>query len=413
MASALDGEKQRSTASRQGNHTWSRCSRGSSRTGTGRGYSSNAELDFHTDSSDVVFLSCYNKALQGGMSITTSSIAAYEVMAKEFPDLAEYLRKPVHFSRQGEEAPDEAPSYPHPIFDEQDGKLFSKWNRNRVTSAQKLPGVPQLTSEHWRALETFDRIVRREDLAHTMWLEPGDIQIINSHVTLHSRTEFADHAEPEKKRLLFRLWLAPADSDRLPESWRVLFNAVEPGTASAITPAVSSTVASAGRPRADPYLDDIVVLARLEAEGLHEALDVVGAAAREARYPDGLSFEIGEAFHPGFAGQRDTENIAADGGVVKAHVSALLDRDHGARRVADREIRPTADDELHRGGRARHGIHFHFQPFLLEVPEVDGQRTRIGEGRGDLGLRMQQRDFLQPLGTCLLQGCAPCQRQRQ
>jgi len=200
------------------------------RTGTGRGYSSNAELDFHTDSSDVVFLSCYNKALQGGMSITTSSIAAYEVMAKEFPDLAEYLRKPVHFSRQGEEAPDEAPSYPHPIFDEQDGKLFSKWNRNRVTSAQKLPGVPQLTSEHWRALETFDRIVRREDLAHTMWLEPGDIQIINSHVTLHSRTEFADHAEPEKKRLLFRLWLAPADSDRLPESWRVLFNAVEPGT---------------------------------------------------------------------------------------------------------------------------------------------------------------------------------------
>lgn len=200
------------------------------RTGTGRGYSSNAELDFHTDSSDVVFLSCYNKALQGGMSITTSSIAAYEVMAKEFPELAEYLRKPVHFSRQGEEAPDEAPSYPHPIFDEQDGKLFSKWNRNRVTSAQKLPGVPQLTSEHWRALETFDRIVRREDLAHTMWLEPGDIQIINSHVTLHSRTEFADHAEPEKKRLLFRLWLAPADSDRLPESWRVLFNAVEPGT---------------------------------------------------------------------------------------------------------------------------------------------------------------------------------------
>ena len=57
------------------------------RTGTGRGYSSNAELDFHTDSSDVVFLSCYNKAVEGGMSITTSSIAAYEAMAKEFPSL--------------------------------------------------------------------------------------------------------------------------------------------------------------------------------------------------------------------------------------------------------------------------------------------------------------------------------------
>ena len=44
------------------------------RTGTGRGYSSNAELDFHTDSADVVGLTCYNKAAAGGMSITTSSL---------------------------------------------------------------------------------------------------------------------------------------------------------------------------------------------------------------------------------------------------------------------------------------------------------------------------------------------------
>lgn len=200
------------------------------RTGTGRGYSSSAELDFHTDSADVVFLSCYNKALEGGMSITTSSISAYEAMAQEFPDLMHYLHQPVHFSRQGEEAADEPPSYPHPIFDEAGGKLFSKWNWNRVNSAQKLQGVPQLSEAHWRALTTFDRIVRRERLAHTMWLDPGDIQIINSHVTVHSRTGFEDHTDPERKRLLFRLWLAPADSDRLPESWRVLYKAVEPGT---------------------------------------------------------------------------------------------------------------------------------------------------------------------------------------
>ena len=200
------------------------------RTGTGRGYSSNAELDFHTDSADIVFLSCYNKAVSGGMSITTSSGAAYEAYAEEHPDLVAWLRQPVHFSRQGEEAPDEAPSYPHPIFDERGGKLFSKWNRNRVTSAQRLPGVPQLSVEHRRALETFDGIVRRPDLAHTMWLEPGDVQIINSHVTLHSRTEFVDHEDAARKRLLFRLWLAPPDGDLLPESWRVLYKAVGPGT---------------------------------------------------------------------------------------------------------------------------------------------------------------------------------------
>ncbi|MDB5862962.1 MAG: hypothetical protein JWO70_768 [Betaproteobacteria bacterium] len=200
------------------------------RTGKGRGYSSNAELDFHTDSADMVFLSCYNKAASGGMSITTSSLEAYSRMKREHPALAEWLHRPVHFSRQGEEAPDEAPSYPHPIFDEAGGRLFSKWNRNRVTSAQKLEGVPQIPPEHREALETFDSIVRRSDLAHSMWLEPGDVQIINSHVTVHSRTDFVDHDEAANKRLLFRLWLAPPDGEALPESWRVLYKAVEPGT---------------------------------------------------------------------------------------------------------------------------------------------------------------------------------------
>ena len=200
------------------------------RTGTGRGYSSNAELDFHTDSADLVALSCYNKARAGGMSITTSTPAAYARMKADYPALAEWLRRPVHFSRQGEQAPDEAPSYPHPIVDECDGKLFSKWNWNRVTSAQKLDGVPRVSAEHKKALDTFDQVVRHADLAHTMWLEPGDLQIINSHVTLHSRTDFTDHDDTAKKRLLFRLWLSPPDGDRLPESWRVLYKAVEPGT---------------------------------------------------------------------------------------------------------------------------------------------------------------------------------------
>ncbi|MCW5605917.1 MAG: TauD/TfdA family dioxygenase, partial [Burkholderiales bacterium] len=99
------------------------------RTGTGRGYNTNAELDFHTDSTDVVVLSCYNRAVAGGMSITTSSVAAFHAMRREHPELADLLLEPVHFSRQGEQAPDEAPSYPHPVFDAVDGRLCSKWNR--------------------------------------------------------------------------------------------------------------------------------------------------------------------------------------------------------------------------------------------------------------------------------------------
>ena len=200
------------------------------RSASGRGYSSSAQLDFHTDSADVVGLSCYNQAISGGMSMVTSSISAYLAMQKEAPDLLEFLHQPVHFSRQGEQSADEAPSYPHPIFDQADGRLFSRWNRNRVSAGQKLDGVPQISAKHLAALERFDALLRRPELMYTMYLQAGDMQLLNSHVNLHARTDFVDHEEIGKKRLLFRLWLATPDSVRLPDSWRVQYRGVEPGT---------------------------------------------------------------------------------------------------------------------------------------------------------------------------------------
>ncbi|MGE0225859.1 MAG: TauD/TfdA family dioxygenase [Acetobacteraceae bacterium] len=200
------------------------------RTGRGRGYSSNAELDFHTDSADIVLLSCYNVARAGGMSMVTSSVSAHNAMAVERPDLAELLHLPYWFSRQQEQAPGETPAYPNPIFDVADGLMCSKWNRNRLTSAQRIEGVPPVTEAQWQALDMLDAVLRRPDLMHTMYLRPGDMQILNNHVTLHSRTEFEDHDDPALKRTLFRLWLAPPDSPRLPDSWQPAFGSVAPAT---------------------------------------------------------------------------------------------------------------------------------------------------------------------------------------
>lgn len=200
------------------------------RTGTGRGYSSNAELDYHTDTSDIVFLTCYNRAVSGGMTIVSSSHAGYQAFARERPDLLEWLHEPIGFSRQGEQAPDEGPFVMQPVFDACEGRLFSRWNWNRMTSAQALDGVPRLSARHREALDLFDQIVRREDIAYSMWLQPGEIQIVNSHTTLHSRTAFVDHDDPAQKRLLYRLWLAPPDSVRLPDSWRDLYRSIEPGS---------------------------------------------------------------------------------------------------------------------------------------------------------------------------------------
>ena len=200
------------------------------RSAGGRGYSSSSDLDFHTDGADVVLLTCYNVAKSGGQSMVTSSVTAHNVLATERPDLAEMLHLPHHFSRQQEQAPDEGPFYPNPIYDMADGILCSKWNRNRLTMAQKIEGVPPLSADRWEALAALDGVLRRPELMHSMYLRPGDMQILNNHVTLHSRTEFEDFDDPALKRTLFRLWLAPPDSPRLPDSWEPAYRSVEAGT---------------------------------------------------------------------------------------------------------------------------------------------------------------------------------------
>ncbi len=164
------------------------------------------------------------------MSMVSSSLTAHNVIVHERPDLAEILYEPFTFSRQAEEAPDETPTYSNPVFDVLDGVFFGKWNRNRILSAQKIEGVTQLSEGQREAMDAFDEVLRRPDVMHTMFLEPGDAQILSSFTTLHSRTTFEDHDAPEDKRLLYRLWLTPSDAPQIPASWKPLFRSSDART---------------------------------------------------------------------------------------------------------------------------------------------------------------------------------------
>ncbi len=200
------------------------------RAATGRGYSSNAALDFHVDGADLTTLACYNKAQSGGQSMVVSSVSARNQMVRERPDLAQLLHADYYYSRQGEQAEDEREFYAQPIFDVFNQRVFGKWNRNRLQTAQNLAGVPQLKPEQIEALELLDEILMRKEFLYTMYLEPGDLQIMNNYLMLHSRTEFIDFDNPAEKRLLFRLWLTPPDAIRLPPSWEEIYRTVEPAT---------------------------------------------------------------------------------------------------------------------------------------------------------------------------------------
>ncbi len=199
------------------------------RSATGRGYSSNAELDFHVDGADVVLLSCYNQAPHGGDSMCSSSLAAYRQLQMERPDLAAVLHETLPFSLQGEQA-DGLPAFIHmPVFGERDGRIFCMWVRNRVVFGEKLPGAPPLRAQQREAMVLLDEIVRRPEFMFLMRLEAGDLQMLSNHTALHSRTEFHDSPEPTEKRLLYRLWLSTPNAPPLPAPWSAYYGAVEEG----------------------------------------------------------------------------------------------------------------------------------------------------------------------------------------
>jgi alpha-ketoglutarate-dependent taurine dioxygenase len=76
-----------------------------------------------------------------------------------------------------------------------------------MRSAQWGAHVQPLGAGQMEALETLDRLNDDPRFLLTMDLRPGDLQFLNNHVILHSRTAYVDHPEPERRRHLVRLWL--------------------------------------------------------------------------------------------------------------------------------------------------------------------------------------------------------------
>ena len=65
-------------------------------------------------------------------------------------------------------------------------------------------------------MDLFDEIAGSDALRLDMEFDDGDIQILNNHWILHSRTVYEDFEEPERRRHLMRLWLACDDGPPFP-----------------------------------------------------------------------------------------------------------------------------------------------------------------------------------------------------
>ena len=204
---------------------------GSYKTVNGRGYNTNAELDFHCDSCDVVALLCRRTAREGGASKVVSSPALVAEFARRRPDLVPVLRQPFYYSYQGAQDPAQPPYYDIPLLGAVDAPFAFRINRKNVVAAQRdFAEVPRLTPAQIEALDLIDTLLTDPSLCYSMWLERGDMQLLNNYTTVHSRTSFVDHDDPDQKRHLLRLWLAVPCSQALPADWEPYYGDRRPGS---------------------------------------------------------------------------------------------------------------------------------------------------------------------------------------
>lgn len=188
---------------------------------------SSGPLRFHSDRCDVVALLCVRQARAGGLSKIVSAVSVAKAIRDRRPDLHALLCQDYWRSRQGEELGGERQVYALPLFATHAGKFTTQYSRTFVEAAQKLPGVPRLTAAQDEALDLHGALC--DELAFTMELRPGDLQLLNNHVIYHGRTAYEDDSGPDRDRLLLRLWLAPSNSRELPAGFEVLWSTTAAG----------------------------------------------------------------------------------------------------------------------------------------------------------------------------------------
>ena len=192
---------------------------------TTRLYTTAAAQPYHTDSADVVGLLCLAQARSGGDSHVASSPAVFNAVLRERPHLAALLAQPFAWDRKGEVPPGCDPWFHVPVFCRSPaGRVVSMYDRSFINAAQarfagREGGVERLTPAQVEALDAADAAAASDALRLDMRLEPGDVQLLHSHVTWHSRGAFSDGpgAGGRSSRHLLRLWLAPPPQ----EAWEL------------------------------------------------------------------------------------------------------------------------------------------------------------------------------------------------
>ncbi|MEL7061787.1 MAG: TauD/TfdA family dioxygenase [Acidobacteriota bacterium] len=194
-----------------------------------RGPSSSRELRFHSDRCDVLSFLCVRPALSGGDSFLVSTPTIHDAIRARRPDLLEELYGLWYSKRHTVDPANPQPWCQQPIFARVDDRFVAYLLRVLIDRAYAMPELPDLRPSQRQALDLIDDLCADPTFHVRFRQEAGDILFANNFTTLHSRSEFVDAPEPERRRLILRIWLSVPNSRRLPDALACTFGATEAG----------------------------------------------------------------------------------------------------------------------------------------------------------------------------------------
>ena len=96
-------------------------------------------------------------------------------------------------------------------------KFFARFGQKYVESAQRFPQVPRLTNDQIEAMNLFSKLALSKNFRLDMEFKRGDMQFLNNHCIVHSRTEYQDYPEIERRRHLVRMLLFTSSYEDVPK----------------------------------------------------------------------------------------------------------------------------------------------------------------------------------------------------
>jgi hypothetical protein len=172
-------------------------------------YHRGGPLPMHMDPVDVVGLWCVRAAKRGGESGISSSMALHNEILRTRPDLVEILYRgyryiKVHDAKNRDQG--RLTDHYCPIFADIGGETICSFLPSVIEMAAE-EGLVKLSPLETEALEYFKELAGSTEFRFDMHFEPGDLQFLNNRAILHNRLDYEDYPEPERRRLLLRLWL--------------------------------------------------------------------------------------------------------------------------------------------------------------------------------------------------------------